>query len=163
MDDIPVLLDYYLEEAAHSMKKKKPTPPPELKTLMSTYNFPGNVRELQAMVYDAVARHKGGVLSLESFREIIGQERLGAATQARAAEESAQYGSSEHFPTLREAESSLITRAMELANGNQGIAASLLGITRQALNKRLNRKAPEKKSSGTQLRLKGVDPDPKKG
>ena len=147
MEDIPVLLDYYLEEAAESMKKKKPTPPPELLTLMSTYHFPGNVRELQAMVYDAVARHKGGVLSLESFRDIIGQERQGAAAHARAAEESAPYGSPEHFPTLRDAESSLIARALELANGNQGIAASLLGITRQALNKRLKRKGPEKKKA----------------
>lgn len=144
MEDIPVLLDYYLEEAAASMKKKKPTPPPELLTLMSTYHFPGNVRELQAMVYDAVARHKGGVLSMESFRDIIGQERQGAAAQARAAEETAPYGSRENFPTLRDAESALIAKAMKLANGNQGIAASLLGITRQALNKRLKRKGHEK-------------------
>jgi len=164
MEDLPVLIEHYLEEAAASMKKKKPTAPPELITLMSTYNFPGNVRELQAMVYDAVARHKGGVLSMESFRDIIGQERLGAASQARAAEESAPYGAPEHFPTLREAEASLIARAMELSGGNQGIAASLLGITRQALNKRLNRKEPEKKNSqGTQMRLKGVDPEPRKG
>ncbi|CAG0992860.1 partial Transcriptional regulatory protein ZraR, partial [Gammaproteobacteria bacterium] len=138
-------------------------PPPELMTLMKTYNFPGNVRELQAMVYDAVARHKGGVLSMESFRDIIGQERLGAASQARAAEESAPYGSAENFPTLREAESSLIARALEMANGNQGIAASLLGITRQALNKRLNRKEPEKKNPGGQMRLKGLEHDPRKG
>lgn len=145
MEDIPVLLDYYLEEAAASMKKKKPTAPPELLTLISTYNFPGNIRELQAMVYDAVARHKGGVLSMESFRDIIGQERQGAAAQARAAEETVPYGTRENFPTLRDAESALIDKAMKLANGNQGIAASLLGITRQALNKRLNRKGPEKK------------------
>lgn len=145
MEDIPVLLDYYLEEAAASMKKKKPTAPPELLTLMSTYYFPGNIRELQAMVYDAVARHKGGVLSMESFRDIIGQERHGAAAPARAAEETVPYGTAENFPTLRDAESALIDKAMKLANGNQGIAASLLGITRQALNKRLNRKAPEKK------------------
>ncbi|HBW23665.1 MAG TPA: two-component system response regulator [Elusimicrobia bacterium] len=145
MEDIPVLLDYYLEEAAESMKKKKPTVPPELLTLMSTYHFPGNIRELQAMVYDAVARHKGGVLSMESFRDIIGQERQGAAAQARAAEETVPYGTRGNFPTLRDSESALIDKAMKLSNGNQGIAASLLGITRQALNKRLNRKGPEKK------------------
>jgi DNA-binding NtrC family response regulator len=145
IEDIPVLLDYYLEEAAESMKKKKPTPPQELLTLMSTYHFPGNIRELQAMVYDAVARHKGGVLSMESFRDIIGQERQGAAAQARAAEDTSSYGTRENFPTLRDAESALIDKAMKFANGNQGIAASLLGITRQALNKRLNRKGPEKK------------------
>jgi DNA-binding NtrC family response regulator len=43
------------------------------------------------------------------------------------------------FPTLKEAETELINRALELAEGNQGIAASMLGITRQALNNRLRR------------------------
>ena len=43
------------------------------------------------------------------------------------------------FPTLKEAETELINRALELAKGNQGVAASLLGISRQALNNRLRR------------------------
>ncbi|MBI5642059.1 MAG: sigma-54-dependent Fis family transcriptional regulator [Deltaproteobacteria bacterium] len=137
-DDIPLLLNHFLIEAARSMKKKKPTPPPELVTLMSTYHFPGNVREMQAMVYDAVARHKGGVLSTESFKDIIGQERLVKGEHA-AEEETLSYSPS-HFPTLKDMEDMLISKALEIANGNQGIAASLLGITRQALNKRINRR-----------------------
>jgi DNA-binding protein Fis len=44
------------------------------------------------------------------------------------------------FPTVRETINSLINEALDRANGNQGIAASLLGITRQALNKRINKK-----------------------
>jgi predicted DNA-binding protein (UPF0251 family) len=43
------------------------------------------------------------------------------------------------FPTLKFAESFLIDRALELAGNNQGSAARMLGITRQALNNRLNR------------------------
>ncbi|HBG46486.1 MAG TPA: two-component system response regulator [Deltaproteobacteria bacterium] len=139
LDDIPVLLNHFLAEAAASMKKKKPTPPPELITLMSTYGFPGNVRELQAMVYDAVARHKGGVLSTESFKDIIGQERTSAAAPM-AGDQSSPFLAGERIPTLKESENALIEKALKLANGNQGIAASLLGITRQALNKRLKRK-----------------------
>jgi len=34
----------------------------------------------------------------------------------------------------------LITEALTRSNGNQGIAASILGISRQALNKRLKRR-----------------------
>ncbi|MCL4873964.1 sigma-54 dependent transcriptional regulator [bacterium] len=141
-EDIPVLLNHFLAEAADAMKKKKPTPPPELATLMSTYHFPGNVRELQAMVYDAVARHKGGVLSMESFRDIIGRERTAAAPQKEL--KPGPPVSAENFPTLKESEDVLIARALELSHGNQGIAANLLGITRQALNKRLKRKDPRK-------------------
>jgi len=143
-DDIALLLNHFLEEAAASMNRKKPTPPQELITLMQTYHFPGNVREMEAMVYDAVARHKGGMLSMESFKDVIGQERASAA--AKAAEETKPFAPGEHFPTLRETESALIARALEMANGNQGIAANLLGITRQALNKRLKRKNGRKKA-----------------
>jgi DNA-binding protein Fis len=44
---------------------------------------------------------------------------------------------SEQLPTLKQTEQLLISEAMKRANGNQAIAAQWLGITRQALNKRL--------------------------
>ena len=45
------------------------------------------------------------------------------------------------LPTLRQAEEALITEALKRAGGNQGAAARLLGITRQALNRRLKTKS----------------------
>ncbi len=45
----------------------------------------------------------------------------------------------EKLPTLKEMEELLIEEALRRAQGNQGIAASILGITRQALNKRLHK------------------------
>jgi len=141
LDDIPLLLDHFLDEAAKSLNKKKPTPPRELSTLLSTYHFPGNIRELQVMVFDAVARHKTGILSMDSFRENIGQVSLSPppGSQVRVQDKNFITATFNKFPTLKEAESYLISEALKLAHGNQGIAASLLGITRQALNKRLNR------------------------
>jgi DNA-binding protein Fis len=44
---------------------------------------------------------------------------------------------SEQLPTLKRSEQLLISEAMKRASGNQAIAAQWLGITRQALNKRL--------------------------
>jgi transcriptional regulator with PAS, ATPase and Fis domain len=44
---------------------------------------------------------------------------------------------SERIPTLKQTEQLLISEAMKRASGNQAIAAQWLGITRQALNKRL--------------------------
>ncbi|MEJ1366253.1 MAG: helix-turn-helix domain-containing protein, partial [Candidatus Sedimenticola sp. (ex Thyasira tokunagai)] len=43
------------------------------------------------------------------------------------------------FPTLKEAEQIHIDAALQRADGNQGIAATLLGISRPALNRRLAR------------------------
>lgn len=142
-EDIPLLLNHFIEHAARSLSKKKPAVPPQLYTLLSTYSFPGNIRELQAMVYDAVARNKAGILSMDSFKEALGQKQ---APHNNALPSSSPKGPDlrisfpERFPTIKEAEEFLVSEALKLAGGNQGIAASMLGLTRQALNKRLTRK-----------------------
>lgn len=143
LEDIPLLVNKFLEDAAVSMNKKKPTVPPELYTLLSTYHFPGNVRELKAMVYDAAAQHKGGVLSMESFKKAISSGKRALGEAGPAAVEKGPVALSytfSRFPTFRETEEYLIGEAMKLSKGNQTIAASLLGITRQALYKRLLKK-----------------------
>jgi len=142
LQDILLLLEHFMEEAAKTMNKKKPALSPELVTLLSNYNFPGNVRELQAMVHDAVAQHKSGKLSLESFKGFIKQSRSLPQTGLMPSDEDTYpvkniFG---HFPTLKEIEDYLISEAMKQADDNQGSAASLLGITRQALNQRLKKK-----------------------
>lgn len=146
-EDIPLLFTCFLDNACRALKKKKPSVPPELFTLLSSYHWPGNVRELQSMVYDAVATHKSRMLSMDSFKDIIQQNQLPVPGIDMTQEDEEDkflldiFGS---FPTLKEAESFLISKALKMSNDNQGIAASLLGISRQALNRRLKRK--EKKS-----------------
>jgi two-component system response regulator HydG len=143
-DDIPMLLGHFLQQSAQALRKRVPTTPVELLALLSAYGFPGNVRELQTMVADALSRHHAGVLSLESFRKAIGEGN----PQAQDGMPETAGMSAESFlanqPTLRQAEDFLVRRALEQAKGNQGIAASLLGITRQALNKRLVREKKKK-------------------
>jgi len=143
LQDIPLLLDYFLEEASKSLKKKKPAPTPELITLLSNYHYPGNIRELQAMVYDAVAQHESGKLSLDTFKRFMKQKD--SLPQNRISLISNNgisltdiFG---HFPTLKEVEEYVINEALKCSEGNQGKAAVLLGITRQALNQRLKKKS----------------------
>jgi len=141
LEDIPILLEYFLDEASKVMEKKKPTYPDELITLLSTYDFPGNVRELRAVIFDAVARHRSGVLSMERFREVVGNRPSPpgfGALQVEAVVDGLQ-GALHRLPKIFEVEDYLIKKAMEQAKGNQGIAASLLGFTRQTLNKRLQK------------------------
>ncbi|MBC7964214.1 MAG: sigma-54-dependent Fis family transcriptional regulator [Steroidobacteraceae bacterium] len=139
--DIALLLEYFLREAAQALGKKCPTPPPELCSYLTAYDFPGNVREMRSMVFDAVARHNKGVLSIESFRRAIGREFAVKAPVHKASQRSIilRDGDEERMPTLAEAEAVLIEQALDLAGGNQGVAASCLGISRNALNKKIIR------------------------
>ena len=142
-EDIQPLLDHFLEKAARSMGKKKPTQPAELVTLLQNYSFPGNVRELEGMVYDAVARHESGILSTERFRETIGLLRefeLEPDPELSGKPSDGQFFSrSDILPSLKSVEEALVSEAMKRADSNQRIAAEMLGVSRQALNKRLVR------------------------
>lgn len=141
VDDLPLLLDHFLDKAARALDRKKPTPPPELLSLLSVHNFPGNVRELEAMVFDAVSNHKAKVLSMEVFRTRIDIEESSAEweVEAPATEGATLFSAWVRLPTLKQATQDLIAEALQRAKGNQATAAKLLGITRAALNKRLTR------------------------
>jgi DNA-binding NtrC family response regulator len=147
LEDIPLLVNHLLEKAAQALRKPPPTPPLELYRLLKTYGFPGNVRELEAMVFDAVARHQGGTLSLQSFKAAMGAGPLLAEENDRA-EDLVGLMTVERLPTLDEAEEALIQEALRRANGNQGVAAGMLGLSRQALNKRLTRRKERDPAAG---------------
>jgi len=140
-EDIPLLVSYFLKQASQAMHKATPTPPPELHALLANYPFPGNVRELRSMIFDAVAQHDTGILSMRSFRGKITNARLLATTHSGSLPPVPPLFATtrDSLPTLKEAEQWLIDEALRRSDNNQGIAAGLLGISRQALNRRLTR------------------------
>jgi DNA-binding NtrC family response regulator len=142
-EDLPVLLEHFLEKAANSLRKKKPRPPDELLKLLAAYHFPGNIRELESMVYNAVSIHTAGKLSMDAFKSDIFKTQPSLAGEA-ARPIHASGGSTvfpDPLPTLKQVERLLVDEALRRSSGNQAIAAMMLGITRQALNKRLKKPA----------------------
>ena len=135
--DLPPLLDHFLEEAARALGKKKPTPPRELLQLLATYAFPGNVRELKALVFNAVSVHRDRVLSMDTFLRTIIRPDVKQSAPATSQAERNLYAGLERLPSFGEAAELLVEEAMTRANGNQTIAARLLGISQPALSKRL--------------------------
>ena len=141
-DDIKPLFSHFLALAAAEMKKNVPAVPPQLFQLLRNHAFPGNVRELRGMVYDALGRHTGGIMSMDAFKEQIDVEaadpsEVSSVPGTVEAEPPVRFG--EKLPSLRETEEALISEAMKRCENNQSQAARLLGITPSAMNKRLNK------------------------
>lgn len=146
-EDLPCLIEYFLDHAAATLNRNRPKVPPELLQLLNTYMFPGNIRELQAMIFDAVAQHQGSILSLTTFREHISNMRNLQQTGDTPGHLPSPHGykGTEPLPSIKQATAMLIEEAMERANNNQSIAASLLGISQQALSKRLKQQSKKTK------------------
>ena len=140
MEDLPLLLNHFLELASRNLGKRKPTPPKELLTLLSTYNFPGNIRELEAIVTDAVSHHTSGILSMKVFEEVMALDRQsdkGSSSVSPSTGNQFSFAAWQRIPTLDEAARMVVEEAMRRTNGNQSIAAKLLGITQPSLSRRL--------------------------
>lgn len=144
-EDLPVLLEYFCELAAKSLNKKKPRIPHELVTLLENYDFPGNVRELQAMVFDSMAQNGTAVLPLKPFREHIAISRQ---TDIKSGQdetgENLPISFADPLPTIKQATQMLIEQAMIRSGNNQSTAAAMLGISQQALSKRLKQMSKDK-------------------
>ena len=136
-EDIPLLLEHFLATAAHEFGKKKPTVPKEMTVLLATYDFPGNVRELKAMAYDAVSSHKGGVLSLAAFTRAIGERPDNSTMEQENDPTDNPFFGAERLPGFNEVIDLLVAEAVRRAQGNQSIAARLLGVSQPTLSKRL--------------------------
>jgi DNA-binding NtrC family response regulator len=131
-EDIEPLLHHFLEEAAQALGKRKPSPPRELVQRLNAYSFPGNVRELRAMVFDAVSVHRDRMLSMDTFNKAIGQAESEAVPLPVN-----PFSSFDRLPSFAEAAQFLVGEALKRSGGNQTLAARLLGISQPALSKRL--------------------------
>lgn len=136
-DDIAILLDHFLHQAAEEFGKKKPTYPKELTVLLENYPFPGNVRELKGMVYDAMSTHKSKMLSMKAFKRAM--DKPASSLVVSAGEFGSVFAKDLPLPPLKEVTSLLVEEAMARSKGNQSLAARLLGISQPALSKRLKK------------------------
>ena len=144
LEDIEPLVNHFLEKASKMLGKKKPAVPRELFTLLRTYRFPGNIRELEGIIFDAVSVHSGGILSLDVFKTRLGLEKdpIRAVPQTETGSRKSEYRGViflDPLPALKDVEDWLIEEALKRADGNQTIAAKLIGMSRKALNNRLIR------------------------
>lgn len=140
LEDLPFLVDMLLDKAAKKLNKKIPRYPKELLPLLKCYSYPGNVRELETMIFDAVSKNKTGTIPLDTFQGRIFKDRSQSEQPSlTTGEEKNIFTRLEELPTLSEANQQLIKEAIHRGYGNQTLAARILGITQPALSRRLTR------------------------
>lgn len=134
LNDLALLVDFHLGEASVELQKKKPSYPPELISYLNQYQFPGNIRELRGMIFNALSRHNSGILSLDSFKEKCGRPAPTSVQDSNASLSFQEFSFAQQLPTLEELEQALINEALNRSSGNKTLAAHMIGLTRQTLN-----------------------------
>lgn len=108
---------------------------------LENYDFPGNVRELKGMAYDAASMCD----SSESLTSYFDQKlRLSGITISRDQEVQLidhPFRNLAELPTLEASEAMLIEEAMRRCNGNRTAAATILGTNRQRLHRKLKKES----------------------
>ena len=138
--DLPRLVASFLDEAAAQTGRSKPRLPRGLMSLLMAHDFPGNVRELRAMIFDAVLQCEGGTLPLEGIRkQLAGGVSPEKDSPSQKGSLPDQSGFPDQLPTIAESTRALVQEALRRTGGNQAQAARILGISPQALSQRLKR------------------------
>jgi two-component system nitrogen regulation response regulator GlnG len=148
-EDIPVLLDYFLQQLGkedNALNRVKRVAPQALEVL-EKYNWPGNVRELENAISRAAVVARGDSIFLDDLPLDIREPRPTAvpAIQAEQTVETAVASlfvlahNDPHLKIIAAVERELIVRALAETGGNQLQAAKLLGMTRATLRKRIEK------------------------
>lgn len=151
-DDLPELIDYFLRRANRELGKEVLTVDEATMELLKAYSWPGNIRELQSILKQAVLASSGPVL-LEHFLPDIVREpeqhpHINAKPSApqslsdvwdRFVSERLEADSTAIYKEgIEIAEREIISRVLRHTDGNQVRATKLLGITRSTLRSKIS-------------------------
>jgi DNA-binding NtrC family response regulator len=137
LGDLPVLIDHFAAEAARELGAPLRADVSGIAALLGRYDFPGNVRELRHLVHDAARLSGGGALGPAQIEMVLHFDPAARLGEASGPADAGVLAFGPQLPTLRQARIQLIEEALRRTGGNQSMAAQLIGVTRQAINKYL--------------------------
>ncbi|SPF48123.1 Transcriptional regulatory protein ZraR [Syntrophobacter sp. SbD1] len=123
LDDIPVLADHFLKRYAEETGKSLGGFTHKAIDLLSSYHWPGNIRELRNVVERAVVIARGRMIGAEELTFVNPRHDAGLIGSA----------------TLRELEINQIKAALESCNWNIVRSSKRLGIDRSTLMRKMKR------------------------
>jgi DNA-binding NtrC family response regulator len=146
-DDLSMLALHFLRRFSRELGREAHEIAPEALERLLRYSWPGNIRELQSLLKQALLQAHGPIL-LPAFLPTLAGEHF---NPTEASPSAAEDPSSESFLRLcltfdqgdlyaeahRQLDRILLTRVLDDAGGNQMQAARRLGIARETLRRRL--------------------------
>ncbi len=128
-EDIPLLAEHFLKEFAGLYGRQIRLDSSALR-LLTEYSWPGNVRQLRHVLEKLVILHPGPVVESSPLQEAF------QSYQVAAGETPAGPG---QFDDLNALEEEHILKVLQATGGNKSRAASILGIERKTLYRKLER------------------------
>jgi DNA-binding NtrC family response regulator len=134
-EDIPPLVNTFVQRFAEQLGKTEPTIAAEAFQKLLDYSWPGNVRELQNAIEYAVVLARNDVIGI---KELPAEIQLPPALQTSSAPIRRS-----GVASLNDMERDTILQALTQTRGNKKKAAELLGIQRPTLYNKMKRYAIE--------------------
>jgi DNA-binding NtrC family response regulator len=134
-EDIPPLVNTFVQRFAKQLGKAEPTITPEAFQKLLDYSWPGNVRELQNAIEYAVVLARNDIIGI---KELPAEIQLPPALQTSPAPVRRS-----GVASLDDMERETILQALTQTHGNKKKAAELLGIQRPTLYNKMKRYAIE--------------------
>lgn len=157
MEDIPLLVDHFLQIAHDEMHCPVEGIDPEAMAALRTYRWPGNLRELKNVIAHAAVLADGGMITedllpdrvrhgeIELPRANVGLHDGGAATASKRQTEKCgivRSGDGLYVPVgcrLDDIQRAFVLLTLEQCANNKTQAARMLGLSRKTLYERLRR------------------------
>jgi len=127
-EDIPLLVERFVARAAIALNRPAPAIVPEVIEAFAKYGWPGNVRELENEVRRLVTL-SDATIGLDAVSSHVRQRNVG----------SQNVDDGDLTQMVQAIEVREIKKALDAAHGNKSRAAQILGISRFALNRKLEK------------------------
>jgi two-component system response regulator FlrC len=141
LEDIPELAQHFLSRFAQEMNRPTPTLSDEARTVLGSYRYPGNVRELGNLIERVLVRCREPIVDGRHLGGLAaGEERRAPSSPDAVVRASAD--PNEILPgglpiDLAALERLAILEALRRVNGNRTHAAKMLGISLRTLRNKL--------------------------